>query len=250
MLQIADCAAERRDLAEQLTGELRQIAGVTAVGVFGSTARGDANEHSDLDLLVLTRPHADPSPIRLICRDARPMKVSLVLHDPRSFERLRNQDWLFVRHLSDEGIALWDTAHEYADRSLVSHPGDGAVVGEIQGHGQGLARISQLERYGNDFLFPLANVYGLGKRIAMLANARAGVSIFQRDQALRVCEELYPLAAPYLHSIAALAPFYAQTRGDRTASPAFSSDGAGNELRGAVAALERIIETVSVARPL
>jgi predicted nucleotidyltransferase len=223
------------------------VSGVSAVVLFGSASRGDARHASDIDLLVLTQTGADTAPVRRICSDARPMKVSLVLHNPDSFERLKQEDWLFVKHVADEGTTLWDTAGAFRKCSRVSRPGDHTVVREIQGHSNGLGRLCDLERYGSDFLFPLANVYGLAKRIAMLANSRAGVSIFEREQALRACAELYPAAAPDLQHIAALAPFYAQTRGDRTATPAFSSDDAASELLGSVASLERVIETVSVA---
>jgi predicted nucleotidyltransferase len=246
MSQLADCVAERRDLAEQLCGKLRAVDGVSAVAVFGSTGRGDATEDSDLDLLVITTTRADPRRVRGICREVRSPKVSPVLHTWRTFERLKKEDWLFVKHVCDEGITLWDRDAEFGARCRVSFPGDRTVTTEIRAYAEGLERLGDLERYGDDFLFPLANVYGLTKRVAMLANSRAGLSTFNREQALGTCAELYPQASRDLMNTAALAPFYAKTRGVHSVRPPFSSDGAGTQLLVYTAALRRVIDRVSI----
>jgi predicted nucleotidyltransferase len=242
-----DCVAERRNVAEDLAGEFRRVDGVEAVVLFGSTARGDACRDSDVDLLVLMSAGSDPYGVRRLCTEVRAQKVSLVLHTRRSFESLKGQDWLFVKHLRDEGMTLWDTAGEFAERSCVSFPGQPSVIAEIQRGARDVARLSDVERYGDDFLFALANVYGLSKRVAMLANARTGVNVFNREEAISACGELYPDAAADLGQLRLLAPFYAQTRGVRGARGPFSSDGAGGELLASTAALRRLIDTVSVA---
>jgi predicted nucleotidyltransferase len=247
MAQAVDYVAERREVADTLTRQLSTAPGVTTVVLYGSTARGDANAHSDVDLLVIIRGGADPDPIRQTCRDAQPAKVSLTLHDTDTFAQLKNDDWLFVRHLHDEGLVLWEQSNEFRKRSAVPHPGDRVVVGEILDARCELDQLRQLERYGSDFLFPLADAYAVSKRVAILANARLGISIFQRERALAMCAENYPKVLPDIERIARLAPFYARTRGDRNADAEFSSDGAAAELLGALASLERVIETVSVA---
>jgi hypothetical protein len=175
------------------------------------------------------------------------VKVSLVLHDHDTFDQLKNNDWLFVRHLRDEGVVLWEQSTEFRERSAVAHPGDRAVVAEIRRNTRELVRLREIHRYGSDFLFPLADTYAVAKRVAMLANARLGMSIFQREQALATCGQIYPETGLDIERITRLAPFYARTRGDRSAEGAFSSDGAATELLEALASLERVIETVSVA---
>lgn len=247
MTRMVDCVAIRRQVADSLTHELREVDGVSAVVLFGSTSRGDAHEHSDIDLLILMRADAEAGPIRRMCRDAWPMRISPVLHSQDSFEQLKRDDWLFVKHLRDEGTRLWDAANEFNRHSHVSRPCDKTVIREIQTQGRALERLSEPQRYGNDFLFPLVNVYTLAKRIAMLANARAGVSIFQREQAFLACADLYPRVASELAHITALEPFYAQTQGNRTAQPPFSSDGAVGALLDSVESLKRIIEATSLA---
>ena len=246
MARTADCVAVRREIADSVKNELRGVPGLRTVVLFGSTARGDATERSDVDLLAIMSPGGDASPVREIGRHARHARVSLVLHDLDSFEQLKNDDWLFVRHLHDEGIVLWEEGTGFRDRSAVAHPGDRAVVAEIRRSACELTRLRELHRYGTDFLFPLADTYAAAKRVAMLANARCGVSVFQREQAFATCAQIYDKTAREIGEISRLAPFYARTRGDREAEGAFSSDGASKELLEAVASLQRVIETVSV----
>lgn len=203
--------------------------------------------HSDLDLLVIhTRPQTVPA-AKALARAARSIRVSLLTHTWGSFERLRGEDWLFVRHLREEAVALWDSHGEFTRRCDVSYPGELAVIKEIRHHGKGLDELTDIDRYGSDFLFPLASVYSLAKRIAMLANSRWGVRIFHRDRALATCGELFPAAAADIAALRTLAPFYALTRGVRSAPTPFSSDHAALELVAHTNALRHVVETVCAA---
>jgi hypothetical protein len=215
-----------------------------AVVLFGSSARGDATVQSDLDLLVI---HTHPETVRAakaLAIATRPIKVSLLTHTWGSFERLRAEDWLFVRHLREEGVTLWDSHREFARRCEVSYPGEQAIIEQIRHHGRGLDELDDIERYGSDFLFPLASVYSLAKRVAMLANSRWDVRIFHRERALVACGELFPAAAADIAALGTLAPFYALTRGIRSTPTPFSSDHAGAELATHTTALRRVVETV------
>jgi predicted nucleotidyltransferase len=239
-----DPVAWRVEIASELASALHSVDRDGAVILFGSSARGDATEHSDLDLLVISTHRGGTEAARELSREVRSMRVSLLTHTWSSFARLRHDDWLFVRHLSEEAVALWDPHGEFGRRSEVAYPGDRAVTDQIRQHSQGLTQLSDVERYGGDFLFPLAGVYALAKRIAMLANSRRGVSIFDRERALLACGDLFPAAAEDLSALRRLAPFYALTRGIRSMHTPFSSDDAGPILLEHTAALVRVVETV------
>ena len=194
MLTTASLAVERLELARQFADDICGLVPSEAVAVFGSTARGDATRHSDLDMLVVLAHAGDARKVSLLCRTTTEVTVSPVIHVWPSFERLRHDDWLFVRHLSDEGVPLWDPKDRLARHWRVSFPGHRAVIEEIRRHSAAIDRLQDVDRYGGDLLFPLAATYGLAKRIAMLANARAGVQIFNREKALHHVRRAHPRA--------------------------------------------------------
>ncbi len=86
---------------------------VLEVRLFGSRARGDAAEDSDVDLLVVLR-DAAPEDIndaigkaaREVWRDGLPLLAPLVLREAE-FRRYQSTRCLLYRDLRDQGIALW-----------------------------------------------------------------------------------------------------------------------------------------------
>jgi predicted nucleotidyltransferase len=244
VIREVDPVCQRLEIADGLASVLRAADSDGAAILFGSSARGDATEDSDLDLLVISTHRDAIDAARTISRQVRLVKVSLLTHTWSSFGRLRDEDWLFVRHLSKEAVVLWDPHREFTRRCEVPYPGAQAVTDEIRRHGRAMAHLSDIERYGTDFLFPLANTYALAKRIAMLANARRDVHIFDRDRAIAACAELYPGVARDLQTLRGLAPFYALTRGVRSIPTPFPSEHAGPALLEHTRALARVIHAV------
>jgi predicted nucleotidyltransferase len=244
--RVDHAVSKRLDVAARLASRARSLDPNVIVVVFGSTARGDATHESDLDLLIISGEATRLDSIRRLCKDVRVPRVSLLTHTWSSFERLRYEDWLFIKHLSEEALPLLDALGDFSRRCQINFPGDRAVIAEIRRHSRGIAQLTDLDRYGGDFLFPLANAYALTKRIAMLANSRAGVRIYHRDRALTACEELFPAAADDLRELRQLAPFYARTRGVHSSPTPFSSDLAESELLSSAAALQRLVAVACV----
>lgn len=246
MLAITSDAECRRNLAESLTADIRRASDrATAVVLFGSVARGDATGDSDLDLLVVASDRGQIPSIRSICREVRHPKVSLIVHTRTSLEKLWAEDWLFVKHLADEAVGLYDPRDELEAMSRIGFPGHSSVSTEIRTHSERLARIVEHAGEWSDLLFPLASTYSLAKRIAMLANSRKGVSIFQRDRALAATAALYPQTAHDIEVIRVLAPFYAHTRGVRDAALPFSSRDSRPQLLAAAAAVRRVVDAAT-----
>jgi len=79
--------------------------------LFGSYARGDATEHSDLDLLIITdttlpKPKRS-APIYSYLRDY-PFSKDIIVHTPEETESYRDLPGALVRRALREGIVLYE----------------------------------------------------------------------------------------------------------------------------------------------
>lgn len=80
--------------------------------LFGSHARGEANRHSDIDLLVVFSECADKRKtavdIRRVLKDM-PVPKDIIVSTPEELERKR--DWVgsVLRYAQQEGITLYDS---------------------------------------------------------------------------------------------------------------------------------------------
>lgn len=100
--------AVRADVADVLWA----VPEVEAAAVYGSVARGDSEDHSDIDLLLLV-----PASQKRVVYDrlyeelvARFPKVSITLYTRGELQFLRAVKSLFVLHLSRESLILFDRA--------------------------------------------------------------------------------------------------------------------------------------------
>ncbi len=88
---------------------------VMAVILFGSGARGDANEDSDLDLLVLVK-HNRPSlredlaQITWEVQFDHKVIVADIVRDLDQWQRMQTAGYPFYQSIAREGIVLWKSA--------------------------------------------------------------------------------------------------------------------------------------------
>ena len=106
----------RRQLLGRLVGELRRNLGdrVGSVTLYGSFARGDPHEESDIDLLVLLRDEPTDADRLLAARLAVEVEASsnacfvpsVILLAERRFAELRERELRFALDVEREGIRL------------------------------------------------------------------------------------------------------------------------------------------------
>jgi predicted nucleotidyltransferase len=80
--------------------------------VFGSVARGDADEWSDLDLMIVadtTRPFLERY------RDFEGLyevwpRLDLLIYTPEEFARMRAEGRAFIQHVLDEGTVVYEAS--------------------------------------------------------------------------------------------------------------------------------------------
>ena len=104
-----------RHVDEQLLRDIVQrILGVTQpdkIILFGSYARGDADEESDIDILII-QPSDLPrykrsTPIRLALRGLFPSK-DIVVYTPEEIEKWKSASTSFIASVLQEGRVLYE----------------------------------------------------------------------------------------------------------------------------------------------
>ncbi len=221
---------------------IKKFPGIDAVLLGGSVARGDANEWSDIDLVV-TGSDPDLTPGRL--KQALPERnerVSLLYYPTSLFRKLYDERALFIAHLRMEGLALYDRLgllKKVLDEPYVPVVD---VAGEIKAHRAKLAPYTDPRRFNNNFLFCLSHLYSIGKGVIMLGLAKRGVLEFNREEAFRRFASLNPDLAAETEKISQLRPFYHLVTCHQPEPLPFSYESAGREMQEAVRAIEILAE--------
>lgn len=205
-------AVERRDLARSLVTDFAGHCRLDAALLFGSSARGDAQRNSDLDLLLVLNSDAELARLRACMRERRRSGdlrfVSIAAHSWRSLEVLREEDWSFAHHLASEGLPLLDVHDTLISRLAPQRPPDAMIRAELTSRCRELKRYDDLSRFAGDYFFPLLNIYVASKQLIMLANILSGVSEFRRRPAFAVAQGLFPQHADAVAHLLSLAPLY------------------------------------------
>jgi predicted nucleotidyltransferase len=232
---LQDRAAE---VTQALVGEFPQVSGVC---LFGSVARGDEDELSDIDLFVVgDDPALRPSIIRKRLRlKNRPPKISIVYHTPETLDRYVKGGSRFIVHLQLEGKVLYDTDGLLTDIQR-QPPLTTSVKPEVDGQLKRLELFDRPERFNGNFLFPLTHVYASGKAIVMAILADNRIYEFNREAAFDAFAARFPDSGPDIARLRRLAPFSALvTKGAEVELP-FSYHDCDQELAAVVAAIRRL----------
>lgn len=218
---------------------LKGSPGVLALAVVGSVARGDARPDSDVDLLVITR--EPPREIRSILpQSIREHPVSLICKTPEQLEELVARGSLFLAHVREEGVVRYDPDGLLAAafRAAAGVPLD--VEGEIRRRRSALAHYRNLDRFGDNYLFALANLYGIGKGIAIARCAAMGATTFVKAGALERLAAARPDLSADIAVVQRLRPYYDVTRGHPVSALPFPYRGARAETKRAVDAVAHL----------
>ncbi len=100
------------DIIEKIRGFKRELSKnlrIDGMLVFGSTARGEMKEDSDIDIIVVSRDFRGMRPmkrsVKLYMLWKLPYPVDFICYTPEEFERLKKKPSI-VREALEEGIAV------------------------------------------------------------------------------------------------------------------------------------------------
>lgn len=226
------------EVTEALVGEFPEVSGVC---LFGSVARGDDDERSDIDLFVVGHnPELRPSVIRkrLHLKNSPP-KVSIIYHTPETLERYLEGGSRFIVHLQLEGKVLYD------EEGLLGQiqrqpPLKTSARAEIEGQLKRLEAFDEPVRFNGNFLFPLTHVFASGKAIVMAILADNEIYEFNREAAFDAFVGRFPESRDDVATLRRLAPFAALVTKRAEGELPFSYYDCDEELTDAVAAVRRL----------
>ena len=225
-------------MTEALVEEFPTISGVW---LFGSVARGDEDELSDIDLFVLgSDPHLRPSIIRSRLRlKNSPPKTSIVYHTPETLERFVKNGSRFIVHLQLEGEVLFDSDGVLGEIQRLP-PLRASVKPEVDGQLKRLELLDRPQRFNGNLLFPLTHAFSSGKAIVMAILAENEIYEFNREGAFDAFAERFPGSRSDVETLRRLAPFSALVSKGSHGELPFPYRDCENELTEAVAAVQRL----------
>lgn len=197
-----------RDRAVEVGDHLAaSVPGVNAICLYGSVARGEEREGSDIDLLVVG---SDPTLTASELRKRLPGKlreepVALAYHTPQSLGAYLHRWSRFAAHVRREGEVLFDSGgwlqQALAEEIPIS------TRDELAAQERHLENYDDLKRFGGYFLLPLAHLYSIGRGVIFALLAERGHLEFDQERAMSYLEGEAPEATEEIRLVARLRPF-------------------------------------------
>jgi len=230
-------------VASDAVEALRGFSNVVGLCLVGSVARGDDRADSDIDILVVVRDRQTPNDLLAeLPQHLRDTRLSLICESQDALARLAREGSLFLLHARTEGKVVYDPEGLLQSAFRVSAETPLDTSRELRNRVASLRHYRHLDRFGGNFLFALAHLYGLGKGVAIARSVQTGKPTFVKSDALAQLAVRHPELRHDVDVIQRLRPFYDLTRGHRVASLPFSYVDAVDETSQAVEAVRHLAE--------
>lgn len=199
--------------AYELAAALAEDARLQSVCVIGSTARGDCDSSSDIDLLAVA---ADGSVRLTELKKSLPKprierRVQLKLFNERGLRELFDRRTTFAVHILREAVPVVDRDASF-ERMRRRYSLDAPAQDDGSWFRVRLELYEDLDWCHGFYLFCLADCYALGRAAAILALAREGEFEFRKSRAFVRFRQRYPELSEATEVIQELEPFYLLAR--------------------------------------
>lgn len=194
--------------AEFAAQALARFGEVRAVCVIGSSARGECEDGSDIDLLALVEDRAAAVAVRAafgLERGGR--RVQLRLLSETRLGRLFEQRSTFAVHILRESVVVYDPLDRFAALSE-PHSRDDPVRDDGVKLRIRLEPYEDLEWCQGLYLYCLSDLYSIGRAAAYTILGRESRFEFSGARALRAIARHHPSLAQAAWRVAALRPFF------------------------------------------
>lgn len=204
-------------LPESAQTTAHALAGLDAVVgliAFGSVARSETTQSSDVDLLAICRESDDLEPTRAVARavlSSQPVSaISLEVHSIDGLERELLERPSFGTHLRDEGVMLKRSA-EFArlDRTISSFdPSPLDLASEMADRLNEMKGLTDPNRMNGRYVVGLARIYSLARALVIADLVRRGEKTYDWHELFKRYADIYPDLEGRLSVIESLRPYY------------------------------------------
>jgi hypothetical protein len=231
-----------REQAVQVSDHLvAAVPSVDAVCLYGSVARGDEHEGSDVDLLVLgSDPTLTPSRLReFVPSGVSSSRVMFTYHTPQTLALCLRRWSRFGAHVRREGEILFDRWGKL--REALHEEVPVCTREELAAQLRHLRNFDDPSRFGGYFLFALARLYSVGRTVVFALLAEHGELEFDQRRAMTLLEQMLPEASDEISAIERLRPFQELVSGRGESCLPFSPRDCETELTDARDAVRKLI---------
>jgi predicted nucleotidyltransferase len=228
---------------QEATEILRQVEDVTSLVLFGSYARDDYHEYSDVDFLIITETVTRRSDI-LSGLPASPVKdrLNLSTFTTTVFTAMYRSGAIFVRHVLTEGKILHDNGFL---KALVAEPFPDSkqyCLNELTLVKNCLGLYQDLVIFDNHYRDMLLPIWRLARQAVGVGVALKGNPVYNKSEAIKRFVQLYPALKGDVAILRKLEPFSLLTQ-DRVKLP-FDPTGATRQVKESLSSLGRIVQFV------
>jgi predicted nucleotidyltransferase len=185
--------------------------------LFGSVARGDEDQFSDIDLLILSRSieakneYLFEHKIRSKIPESLLPKekwLSLAVYFKDDFEEMHSRGSLFMAHILREGVVLYDDGFYQQLTKRGFHLSEDELRLSLRILSDRLDVATDLEKFGNYYIRCLSNFFTISTNLVINALALHGQLVFSKKQAFSQLASVYPKYEKKLNRLFELQPFF------------------------------------------
>jgi len=244
-LSLQDKPALINHTVKQVAYHLSRLPHIRSIILIGSYARGDPNEYSDVDLVLISDISLSRSELLATLPSGQNMKkLSLLPYPSGIFKILYIEGSLFMAHLLKEGQVLYDDGYYAHLRKRPFKVSRESLLLQWKMLKQRVGLYDDLSIYGEVFIDCISHLYSLIKNIAIIALALEGELTFNKERALEHFSLLFPQLRGDIAELIMLKPFsLIWSKGASIARP-FSPVNCREQTEIYVRELKRIISVV------
>jgi predicted nucleotidyltransferase len=224
---------------------LKQREFVTSIILIGSVSRGDYNETSDIDLVIITDIDVPVAEITQgLPKSEFEERLSILPYWKPLFRKRYLWGNLFIRHVVEEGKVQFDRGFYEELLKAPFRDSREETRFELELVKKRLYTYNNLKLFNNLFIDFFTRIYRLSAETVIVGVALAGKPEFNKHDAFKRFAEVYPEARKEIKDLERLEPFsLAVTRAANIKLP-FSPIGSSREAQKTVSELKKVIEVV------